>query len=598
MAVAKPDFRGAILDRWFAGIPNQSASHQGAVPQPTASATKVSEARLSLNRLPVGISVYHFPITDDRRSLTVMLARGRISGVAPEKDVLSEATVDVCEDNQKLGAVCRPAITTHVRLVPNPTAHEPFPVPGEGVDESEGVVVWEGALADAHYGYFAVTIKSTGDVGSWLIVNLDSTGAVDDVKYDTSKLAPFFGTELSVPGNGKLVRRANFIHSGDCTNPLLAPILVHTSSDAESHFHRTISSIDGALLHSHNAGPFLDTKHGINLTFYSSGECQTTHVRLIIDWRSSAGRAASRLWAGMFAYAVAVAAAMNALAWYGWDGSRQFPSLQQSFEQLVQRFAIPALGGITLLAALPLPLFFILGLSGEPLLLILAPITLCIAAATVGCSCYLLDLIQWILGQFSRLSTTFGFSANVDTHGRDSFTQLSVVFYTLLAALVIVFVPYQVAYLVAFLLHLWSCSVMKAQLGRRIRDLSLASPYAQASHLLLLLFWMLPLVAPVLVVWARTLINAGITTPFDGDHNILNIAFIVMCVELGGSRPSSRSSGLYRDSLALSYLFLSLVAVVLGARYTYLLYFFFNLCCVCFMVGTVDNVRTVGVLQR
>ncbi|KAG9105119.1 hypothetical protein FRC07_009602, partial [Ceratobasidium sp. 392] len=32
----------------------------------------------------------------------------------------------------------------------------------------------------------------------------------------------------------------------------------------------------------------------------------------------------------------------------------------------------------------------------------------------------------------------------------------------------------------------------------------------------------------------------------------------------------------YRNSLALAYLFLSLVAVAFGARYTYLLYFFFN----------------------
>ncbi|KAG8696279.1 GPI inositol deacylase [Ceratobasidium sp. 394] len=599
LAVASPGARGALLDRWFAGIPDQSVSRRRIVPSSAVSIVKVTEARLTLARLPSGITVYHFPITANRQRLVIMLARGRISGVAPEKAVFSEATVDVCNDDRRLGAICKPATTEFVRLVPNPLAHEPFPVPGEGVDESEGVVVWESATIEAQNGYFAVVVKSTGDDGSWLVANLEPTDTADELVYDTSKLAPFFGAELAIPNNGKPVRRlwlpnlisdalivyrARFTHEGDCTNPLLAPLLAHTSSGSESHFHRTTSPMNGTLLHSHNAGPFLGTKHGINITFYSSGECQVTKVQLTIDWRSSAGRAASRLWAGMFAYAVGLVAAMNALTWYNWDGSRSFPTLQQSFEQIVQRFAIPALGCITILAILPLPPSFILGLGGEPLFLALAPITVCIAAATVGCSCHLLDAVQWILGQLSR--TFVGISANADAR-RHSFTRSSLVFYMLLAALVIVFIPYQVAYLVAFLLHLWGCSVMKTQLKRQARDPNLASEHAQASHLLLLLFWLLPLVAPVLIVWARTLINAGITTPFDGDHNILNIAFIVMCVELGGSRSPTKSTGLHRTSLALSYLFLGLIAVVLGARYTYLLYFFFNACCVCFMVGTV-----------
>ncbi|KAG8745712.1 GPI inositol deacylase [Ceratobasidium sp. 414] len=492
LATASPDTRGAILDRWFAGIPDQSASRRRIASSSAASIVKVTETRLTLSRLPPGTTVYHFPITTHRRRLVVMLARGRISGVAPEKAVLSEATVDVCKDDQRLGAVCKPATAGIVRLVPNPPAHELFPLPGEGVDESEGVVAWEGATTEAQNGYFAVMVKSSGDDGSWLVVDLEPIDTAGEIAYDTSKLAPFFGTELTIPNNGKLVRRlwlpnlisnalivyrAGFTHDGDCAS-----------------------------------------------------ECQATKVQLTVDWRSSAGRAASRLWAGMFAYAVGMAAVMNAFAWYSWDGSKLFPTPQQSFEQTIRRFATPALGCITILAILPLPPSFILGLGGEPLFFALAPITLCIAAATVGCSCHLLDAIQWILGQ---LSQTFA-------------------------------------------------GVMKPQLKRQTRDPNLASAHAQASHLLLLLFWLLPLVAPVLIVWARTLINAGITTPFDGDHNILNIAFIVIP---------------YRTGLASSYLFLGVIAVVLGARYTYLLYFFFNVCCVCFMIGTVaPELRRVDLL--
>lgn len=41
--------------------------------------------------------------------------------------------------------------------------------------------------------------------------------------------------------------------------------------------------------------------------------------------------------------------------------------------------------------------------------------------------------------------------------------------------------------------------------------------------------WLLPLVAPILAVWVRTLATAGIVTPFDGDHNFLNaVPFVVL----------------------------------------------------------------------
>lgn len=44
------------------------------------------------------------------------------------------------------------------------------------------------------------------------------------------------------------------------------------------------------------------------------------------------------------------------------------------------------------------------------------------------------------------------------------------------------------------------------------------------THLLLLKTLLLPLSAPVLAVWVRTLSTAGYTTPFDGDHNFLYVA--------------------------------------------------------------------------
>ena len=51
------------------------------------------------------------------------------------------------------------------------------------------------------------------------------------------------------------------------------------------------------------------------------------------------------------------------------------------------------------------------------------------------------------------------------------------------------------------------------------------------AHLLLLMTWLLPLAAPVLAVWVRTLYTAGITTPFDGDHNVLNVLPYLVLVD-------------------------------------------------------------------
>ena len=44
------------------------------------------------------------------------------------------------------------------------------------------------------------------------------------------------------------------------------------------------------------------------------------------------------------------------------------------------------------------------------------------------------------------------------------------------------------------------------------------------TYFLLLTTLLLPLSAPVLAVWVRTLLTAGYTTPFDGDHNFLYVA--------------------------------------------------------------------------
>lgn len=135
-----------------------------------------------------------------------------------------------------------------------------------------------------------------------------------------------------------------------------------------------------------------------------------------------------------------------------------------------------------------------------------------------------------------RLTTTFG--------------SISIVFLS-----VFFFVPWQVALLGSYLIIFHTTASSSPLSWRRVSHKSKDSscgtyplsptppPRSRSSHagteshlndkihnhtlltyLLLLTTLLLPLSAPVLAVWVRTLSTAGYTTPFDGDHNFLYVA--------------------------------------------------------------------------
>lgn len=54
---------------------------------------------------------------------------------------------------------------------------------------------------------------------------------------------------------------------------------------------------------------------------------------------------------------------------------------------------------------------------------------------------------------------------------------------------------------------------------------------AQRLHILLFLTVLVPLVTPVLVVWWRTVLTAGLFAPFPGDRNIFKLFFIICLAE-------------------------------------------------------------------
>jgi GPI inositol-deacylase len=138
--------------------------------------------------------------------------------------------------------------------------------------------------------------------------------------------------------------------------------------------------------------------------------------------------------------------------------------------------------------------------------------------------------------------------------------------------LIYLFIPWQVAFLGSWLIHLYTCAT---PMSREPIPASISSPALASSelsiplarlepdqgsrsssepeseedgkylqsyrchtdnhhhsmHFLLLMTWLLPLAAPVLAVWVRTLMTAGFTTPFSGGHFFLGVAPFLIFVD-------------------------------------------------------------------
>jgi hypothetical protein len=87
--------------------------------------------------------------------------------------------------------------------------------------------------------------------------------------------------------------------------PLFLPLLEHKSS-SEAHFHPLTQSRH-VLLHTHTGAPFTSQDaRGLNLTLYTSPDCQVESLRLHVDWWGTLGRAGARYWTAVPGWAVGI----------------------------------------------------------------------------------------------------------------------------------------------------------------------------------------------------------------------------------------------------------------------------------------------------
>lgn len=251
------------------------------------------------------------------------------------------------------------------------------------------------------------------------------------------------------------------------------------------------------------------------------------------------------------------------------------PSISQSmrhYEGVLSRFMLPMsfFGSF-----LPWPIEFYLGLGSSGVLAPLAPLILLVASGLVIASWGVLRICLYLLRPLAaffairyadslyRLLTLPSLTVPNRKHeglavGRSTVVSLCIIF-----AMIFLFVPWQVAYLGCWIHQLLTCAAAEtyptsvtriavenhplhdrsghgeradtpqSQVDEQTRDrlYTQQDNHRLNCHILLFMTWLLPLAAPVLAVWVRTLITAGLTTPFDGDHFFLSVAPFLVLVD-------------------------------------------------------------------
>ncbi|KAJ7639288.1 PGAP1-like protein-domain-containing protein [Roridomyces roridus] len=573
-AVASPAGRGVILDRWLRDGHALPPLGESRLPAGLSAAQTLPQNTPLVLKQPRGSSVHLLSAPTRPTKFVLFVSEGVIAPVGPHKRGSLSVEVSSCDGDLRCGEL-RPTV---LKLIPSPILGRPFPVPSEGSDESEGVVLFE---ADVQAGSnIAVEVEGGQGLG-WV-----AGGFVveEPVKSTVNTFQLLLGSaSVSLPGpdafrasyefpnllsNALVIYRLaprRKLSEKRCPDPLLSPLLMHTSQPSETHyFPLHVGPTHRILLHAHSSAPHIPRSaecpsRGLYFTIYSSGIAADCDAELLgldisVDWSATLGRWASRYFTVLPTWATGIVAVMLFQAWGMGERSGVVPSVEQSIKLLVgrtmQRLVIASVG----LSLVPLPEQFYLGNGGEPIFSVIAPLLLLISSGFVCVSWWLLRVLMWPLGKLGR----GGFRRRREETSVHRSTLISM---ALVFLLVFLFVPWQVAFLGAWSIHLYQCAVSQAHVSQiasipetvaipLLRQRTVAGEVVEAEprrpapppphiagnhnhnmHLLLLMTWLLPLAAPVLVVWVRTLAVAGLTTPFDGDHFVLSVAPFLVLVD-------------------------------------------------------------------
>ncbi|KZT24547.1 PGAP1-domain-containing protein [Neolentinus lepideus HHB14362 ss-1] len=642
--------KGNVLDRWLPGGNERHPAYTGDmndsfVLENIQEYEALPDGMKLILRNPTGSHTYLLPISvpsQNSKLFTIYLSGGTLLPYGKRVHQLPSrmgASVHICAPSSYIipEIRCRPLQPTTLNVIPNPRLSQLFPLPDEGTDESEGLVMLSAELPTTDEnvsGYVAVRLEGAEGNG-WIVAGVEDQ---QKIVNKASWTAPFTGPvpvavrggltqEIFFPNlvsNALVVYKLIPVFSSDpgaCSASLLPPLLSHASSASETSYHPLAlpPSSHQILLHTHAAAPYISTfvpsadlpseavsDHGLRLRIFSSNEhqpCKIDALTIHVDWWATIGRWAARYWTACVIWSVAIAAILM------WSAITQIEETESVTSPTLTlhtyaRGTLPILLPVVFVAAIvPWPTEFYLGLGWHSLATGL--IGGCIAVLLVMTSSGLVAVTWFMLicgmAVMRRLTMIFGRPREDTSVRRNTILSISLVF-----VLIFFFVPWQVAFLGNWFIFLWVCGTKSLEISGassprveavplvhragtmasntcsrndddNVTDSSRARAIVQSTHnfylhFLLLKTLLLPLVAPVLAVWVRTLYTAGLTTPFDGDHNFLFVAPWLILVDYTSwaSGGDFLARGPY-EGLSMRWLFAiqATAALFLGPRGTF-----------------------------
>ncbi|KAF9268404.1 PGAP1-domain-containing protein [Marasmius fiardii PR-910] len=605
--------KGTVLDVWLRD--GHTLPPPSSVPHPLDDIKESLSLGQVLNlKGPQGPGRYLLPVPAPQSRFVLFVSQGSIPPVSPQNPKSLEVSVRLCSRVQVV-LDCKVLVPVTHKLIPNPIPGRSFPVPDEGTDESEGVVLFEADIPSPAEGLWVAVDLNKANGDGWVVGGLASNvKLVSDVSIWSLLLgkvivklpeSQVLRTTIHFPNlleDALVVYRVSPLHKSSPSDTLLHPLLAHLSHPSETHyFSLTVPPPRRILLHTHASGPYIRSRviGGLEVDIYSSDVSGwLREFELSVDWMGTLGRWSSRYLTTLPCWIVGVVSLILYEAWSVGDHGAAIPTVYQSLRWFGRRTYPKLMVASFLVSVLPVSVEYYLGNSGTLVFAPIAPLLLTVATGLVYVSWALLNVIMWPVEKVGRLFFR-GQRQEVTSVRRSTILSTCLLF-----VLIFFFIPWQVAYLSCWIIHLYTCASASAtpvgdsdepilltrnddgdevenedetaqQQGqlRLIQFRIIRDNDNYNSHMLLFMTWLLPLAAPILVVWVRTLVTAGLTTPFDGDHFFMNVAPFLVMVDFASWKSTSlmypKSSLEKYLSIKWGFALVAGVAFFIGPRWAY-----------------------------
>lgn len=220
-AASSTSQRGVVLDTWLRDghiLPPGIASKDTDAPHFTSESVNILSPNSRLvSKFPSGTQTHLLPIphydSGFSPAFVVYVSGGGIPPVAPHHSFPFRVSLYHCKDTSPES--CSRLPPNELKLLPTPIPGASFPIPGEGSDESEGVVMFSAALGNRR-GYVGVQIQY-GDGRGWVV-----GGFVEsvNVRNHAGPLSPFYST-LSTRVDGSDPLHSAFLYPNLMSSALL-----------------------------------------------------------------------------------------------------------------------------------------------------------------------------------------------------------------------------------------------------------------------------------------------------------------------------------------------------------------------------------------